>query len=166
MTRFMLSVGLLIVLVGCSSDAEDAVTVNSDAASTSVTLPNEDKSGESNWRLVDSNEWYDLFELTLTETESLICTAFHKTDAQLGIGIAINVAVLADDRGFKFFTFNEASLSDDQMTALAPKLPKERVLESYAKIQYLMTEPEKSGNHVFDAEFMTQMRRNQADEFE
>ena len=166
MKRLLLSLSLLIGFVGCNSEPPIATSANHDATSVFITIPVEEKSDEANWRLVDSNEWYDIFELVLTDDESVICTAFHKTDAQLGIGIAFDIATLADDRKFKYFTFSETSLTQNQNRILRPLLPKSRVLESHFFVKYLNTKPEHENSHVFDAESMAQLGRNQPDDFE
>ncbi|MEM7785749.1 MAG: hypothetical protein AAF939_19735 [Planctomycetota bacterium] len=166
MKRFVFSISTLIFLTGCNPEPKNIPTVKSVATSSATTQPVEEDNVEPTWRRVDSNEWYDHFELVLTDSESITCAAFHKTDAQLGIGIAFQIAILADDRKFKFFTFNEASPTQNQMEMLEPLLPKSRVLESYSLIKYFESKPKDTDPHAFDVEFMTQMRRDQPDEIE
>ena len=166
MKHLLLSVSSLICFIGCNPELPNATPASTDAISASITIPVEEKSDEASWRLVDSNEWYDIFELILTDDESLICTAFHKTDAQLGIGIAFNIAILAGDRKFKYFTFSETSLTQNQNRILEPLLPKSLVLESHFLVKYLNFKPEDEDRHVFDAELMARLRRNQPDDFE
>ena len=160
MTRLILATSLALLL-GCNSSANRNTEADSGGTSYSATSPTHDDTRSEDWRLIDSNEWYDLFELNLTDTESIICSAFHKTDAQLGIGIALNVAILADDRGFRFFRFKETSLTDEQARMLEPLLPKDRVLETHSLAEFLNVEPEESHTHVFNAAFMTQLRQDQ-----
>ena len=164
--RLTFAACLTLVLIGCDSNDELTSVADTKLVPTTSNSHSSDDSRIPEWRLVHSNEWYDLFELNLTDTEALICTAFHKTDAQLGIGIAFNIAILADDREFKYFTFKEASLTENQTRILEPLLPESRVLESHFLVEYSNAEPEDPDSHVFDAEFMTQLRRNQPDEFE
>ena len=153
-------------VAGCKSEIEKPPPANTETTTSSTETPVQEESGEPDWQLVDSNEWYDLFELARSENESVFCTAFHKTDAQLGIGIAFNIAVRADDRNYKYFTFNDASLTQKQKNSLEPHLPEARVLESYFLVSYLNAKPDAPQSHVFDAEFMAQMRRDQPADFD
>jgi hypothetical protein len=151
--------------LGCNSHTPDTGDINNLKVAESVN-PLDLKNSVTDWQLVDSNEWFDFFELTITDSESLVCAAFHKTDAQLGIGIMFQIAILADDRGFKYFTTNEAIPTKAQLELLENKLPKSRVLESCFRIQYLLEKPIDSENHVFDVKFLTKIWKNQAEEFE
>jgi len=159
MLRMIIVVSLL-VFVGCDSSAKHERAADTEVTANSVQSPPPVEDNLPAWELIDSNEWYDIFELKLTDRESFISTAFHKTDAQLGIGVSLSVAVLADDRGFKYFRFNDASLTEEQAKMLEPLLPEGRVLETTTMAEFLAVKPEQSESYVFDAGFMTQERRN------
>ena len=53
-------------------------------------------------RVVAKNEWYILYEAPLDKNVSRFTTETIKSDPQLGIGILIDIAKVADTRGFKF----------------------------------------------------------------
>ena len=63
---------------------------------------------------VARNEWYALFEIPRDETSSYFETEIFKPDAQLGIGIFVDIGKLASDRGFKYL--NVLSKPDDDRT--------------------------------------------------
>jgi len=59
------------------------------------------------WTKVVENEWYILYELPTSKTQSVLNCTYLQLDAQLGIGIAIDVGVIANSRGFHYFQFSE-----------------------------------------------------------
>ena len=104
-----------------------------------------------------SNEWYDLFELRLLDNKSAVCTAFQKPDAQLGIGITLDIASMANDRNFNFFMIAKADLGEEQMKPLEKMLPDDVVSLSCVQVDFLVAIPKNTDQQVIDVKHMVKL---------
>ena len=138
--RAVCLIGLALVMVGCDSTLDQQPTGKVEPEQSSQPASS-NESREPQWHRFASNEWYELYELKLSENEFLICMAAHKTDAQLGIGISVEIARMANSRGGKFFRAEEIVPTKAQAALVESLLPDGRVLESYAKVEYFATKP-------------------------
>ena len=140
MIRFVFLAGLALVFLGCDSNNDGQPLVFDEPSLSKPSSP-PTRSTEPKWRRFGSNEWYEIYELRLSENQSLICLAIHKSDAQLGIPIAVNIARVAETRGFKFFREENASPTKMQTELIDRILPEGLIDEAFYKIDFLLTKP-------------------------
>ena len=151
-----LAILIAILLAGCGSEGLDTIAERPEINS-HVPAGNANPTDDKRWRQIQNNEWYDLFERRLNETDSSICTAFRKVDAQRGITIPAEFAELAEERGFRYFTIEDEYLSNLQTAELAPLLPQDRVLVSVLRVRFTNVVPAEPRTRIFDVELFSPM---------
>lgn len=101
-----IAIVIVLIMLGCDSRQEQPSNQASGG-------------GRQRWTTIGKNEWYELSEFRAKVDESVVYCDFAKTDPQLGIGLAIDLAVLADSRGFTHFRRTEADPAEKYPQVLA-----------------------------------------------
>ena len=103
------------------------------------------------WRSFARNDYYELFEFPLSKTESIVRSQIAKGDAQLGIGVVMDIAVLADSRGFKYFKPSETPTREELDRTPNHPSDKDAIGSSdLIKIVFLNEKPESADDSVMD----------------
>ena len=117
------------------------------------------------WMTLTKNKWFELFELRLNDNESLVHVAFLQLDAQLGIGVAMEVGVASHFRGFEYFSVVDIEkqnllkkVDEDSIKSLQPLLPEDPETSGYFLVRFLHEKIDDS-NHVFESRLMAQLSK-------
>ena len=133
------------------------------------TIPDEDRASsaqiDSGWKSVAKNEWYELLEFRVSKNQSIFNSNFSKSDAQLGIGIAIDIGVLASERGFTHFRVLEAT-PVEKFPKLIEEIQADKKSGDDMQIVEFYAEKPDDSDQVFDAAWATQMAKLRESESE
>lgn len=163
MTRLSLIASFL--LLAPLMFAAEPTPLISDASSPASPLPDTSSTTENRtakWQKVQSTKWYDLFELSLSDRESLFCDVTYKSDAQLAIGIVMAMAKAANERGWKYIRVNKGIPTGTQLAEIESLIQKKPLFKNFSRVEYLKDKPENESG-LFDAEFISKMLKGTED---
>ncbi|MEL7498821.1 MAG: hypothetical protein AAFN77_14530 [Planctomycetota bacterium] len=153
MSQFRIILLTLMVLpyLGCQSEpSQPAKAPNVVDLEDATPTPDE----KDHWQTFTTNEWYELSELRMKSTQSVIRCKFFKTDAQLGIGISADIAVLAQPRGFKYFRTSSIESLDANGE---PSIGINDENESQYVIDFYKEKPEDASTDVLEVDAYVQI---------
>ena len=166
MSRVTLFFCLVMIFTGCETKPSPVQIENGNLESDVKQTEANEQETRREWKTVVKNESYELAELHLSDTESLVYSMILQPDAQLGIGVGIDLAVVADSRGFNYFRYSRTAPDQEQYDSVAHLRRDNHKYSSFLMVEFFKEKPAKEGEFLFDVKMLVSLVQQRKSENE
>ena len=160
MNRFAFTFALILTICGCNPVRDPPTAPNRNQAQQDDSARG---ATEHEWASFATNEWYQLSELRITAKQSIVHWKITKPDPQLGIAVAVDLAVLAKPRGFTHFRVKQSDPYETHARFLNDLEIDEELINEIVVVDFYRGEPDQL-DRVFDVEMMVTLAKQQDSE--